>query len=154
MSVCERPPRRAGGRKIGTAGQHLLAEYQGCDRSVLDDVDQIRIALRRAAIAAGATVVAEVLQPFAPEGVSGVVVIEESHLSVHTWPEQGYAAVDFYTCGDCLPERAYEVLFEAFGAQRAELLVVQRGLLSSDASLRVDEHRADSVGTPPRRIAR
>ena len=98
--------------------------------------------------------VAEVLQPFAPEGVSGVVVIEESHLSVHTWPEQGYAAVDFYTCGDCLPQRAYEVLFEALKAERAELLVVRRGLLSSEASLQVDEHRADSVGAPARRLAR
>ncbi len=154
MSLPEQPCRPAGGRRVGTAGQHLLAEYQGCDRSVLDDVDEVRAALRRAATAAGATVVAEVLQPFAPEGVSGVVVIEESHLSVHTWPEQGYAAVDFYTCGECLPERAYEVLFEALGAQRAELLSVRRGLLGSDASLRVDEHRADSVGPGTRRIAR
>jgi len=154
MSVSEQPLQPAGGRKVGTAGQHLLAEYQGCTRSVLDDVEQIRRALRRAATAAGATVVAEVLQPFAPEGVSGVVVIEESHLSVHTWPDQGYAAVDFYTCGECLPERAYQVLFEALGAERAELLIVHRGLLSSEASLRVDEHRADSVGTPLRRIAR
>ena len=154
MTVPEQPLRPAGGRKVGTAGQHLLAEYLGCNPAILDDVDQVRAALQRAASAAGAKVVAEVLQPFAPEGVSGVVVIEESHLSVHTWPEQGYAAVDFYTCGECLPERAYQVLFEALGAERAELLIVRRGRLSSETSLCVDEHRADSVEAPPRRIAR
>ena len=154
MTLPPEPLRPAGGRKVGTAGQHLLAEYHGCSPTILDDLEQIRAALRGAAAAAGATVVAEVLQPFAPEGVSGVVVIEESHLSVHTWPEQGYAAVDFYTCGECLPERAYEVLFRALEAERAELLVVRRGLMSSAESLRVDEHRVDWARPEPRQMER
>jgi S-adenosylmethionine decarboxylase len=73
-------------------------------------------------------VVAEVFHPFSPHGVSGVLAIEESHLSVHTWPEEGYAALDFYTCGDSDPELALLSLARAVGAGRAELLEVTRGL--------------------------
>jgi S-adenosylmethionine decarboxylase proenzyme len=136
-----------GGRSVETFGRHLLAEYHGCDSQVLNDRERICGLLRRAAKEAGATIVAEVYQPFAPQGVSGVVVIEESHLSVHTWPESRYAAVDFYTCGECLPEQAYRVLFTGLGATRAELMVIHRGSASADGSLRVDEHRREEA--PP-----
>ena len=122
---------------VGTRAQHLLVEYHGCNCAILNDVDAVRALLRRAAEAAGATVVAEVFHPYRPQGVTGVVVIEESHLSVHTWPECGYAAVDFYTCGDCVPERADEVLRAGFEAERAEVLLVHRGLESPDGSIAV-----------------
>ena len=110
-----------------TLGCHLLAEYWECEPGVLDDADRLRTLLRSAAEAAGAKVVAEVFQPFAPQGVSGVLVIEESHLSIHTWPERGYAAVDFYTCGAVSPERAHPVLVAGLGANRSEILLVDRG---------------------------
>jgi S-adenosylmethionine decarboxylase proenzyme len=118
----------------------------GCHADVLNDEARIRELLRNAAEAAGARVVGEVFQRFAPQGVSGVVVIEESHLSIHTWPERGYAAVDFYTCGDCAPERAHALLKSGLGAQRAELLLVQRGQLDQEAVLSVAEHRREGRG--------
>ena len=72
-----------------TNGVHLLAEYWGCDPGILDDVEAIRQAMVDAAIAAETTIVQSVFHTFAPHGVSGVVVVEESHLSIHTWPESG-----------------------------------------------------------------
>ena len=120
----------------------MLAEYYGCRNRLLNDKESVERLLRDAAVAAGATVVATVFHRFAPQGVSGVVVIEESHLSIHTWPEAGYAAVDFYTCGDCFPERAHETLMRGFEPDRAELLTVTRGL-GWERSLRVDQHEFD-----------
>ena len=79
---------------VDTQGRHLLVELYGCDPHALDDAERLAGLLRRAAEAAGSRVVAEVFHPFAPHGITGVVVIEESHLSVHTWPVTGYAAVD------------------------------------------------------------
>ena len=112
---------------IGTLGRHLLVEYRGCAGNILNDYDKIESMLQRAAIAAGATLVGKVFHQFTPIGVSGVVVVQESHISIHTWPEEGYAAVDFYTCGDCKPERAHELLLEELEATEFELLTVRRG---------------------------
>ncbi|MGB0678469.1 MAG: adenosylmethionine decarboxylase [Polyangiales bacterium] len=122
---------------MDTYGQHLLAEFHHCRGSILNDLVQVEQLMNQAAKVAGATVVASVFHPFQPQGVSGVVVIEESHLSIHTWPETGYAAVDFYTCGDCVPRRAYEFLQRRFECKRAELLTVERGLQGAASSLRV-----------------
>lgn len=122
---------------VDTLAKHLLVEYHGCDCAVLDDVDAVRAIMRRAAEAAGATVVAEVFHPYRPQGVTGVLVIEESHFSVHTWPECGYAAVDFYTCGACEPERADMVLREGLRAERAEALLVRRGLRAEASSFAI-----------------
>src|SRR5690606_32756971 len=77
---------------VNTEGQHLLIELHGCDPVVLDDVARIERLMRAAAERARANVVTSVFHPFVPQGVTGVVVIEESHLSIHTWPEHGYAA--------------------------------------------------------------
>lgn len=85
--------------------------------------------MKNAALAAGAHIVQAVFHQFAPQGVSGVVVVEESHISVHTWPEAGYAAVDFYTCGETDPAKAHAVLVEGLGATSGELMRVQRGNL-------------------------
>lgn len=129
---------------MDTRGQHLLAEYYGCRTQVLNDKEAVERLLKNAAVAAGATVVACVFHRFSPQGVSGVVVIEESHLSIHTWPEAGYAAVDFYTCGDCSPDLAHDVLMQGFEPDRAELLNVVRGL-GWERSLSVDSHRFDGA---------
>src|SRR5262245_38795944 len=84
--------------------------------------------MNESALAAQTNIVASVFQPFEPMGVTGVVVVEESHLSIHTWPENGYAAVDFFTCGDSMPERAHEILCAGLRAQYAEVMHVERGL--------------------------
>ena len=98
--------------------------------------------MRQAVAAAGATVVECLLHRFSPQGVSGVVVVEESHLSIHTWPESGYAAVDFYTCGGSDPERAHPVLMEGLGAASAEVMVIERG---GSPGLRVDRHYTEQA---------
>lgn len=106
-------------------------EYSGCDPVVLDDLELIRNLMLKAAAAAGTVVVGSLFKPFQPQGVTGVLVIEESHLSIHTWPEHGYAAVDFFTCGHGVAEFAHDVLFIGLLADRAECLLVDRGLAAS-----------------------
>ena len=100
--------------------------------------------MRNAAKASGATIVTSVFHPFFPQGISGVVVIEESHLSIHTWPEYGYAAVDFFTCGDGLPERAHEVLKEGLQAKTAEVMFVSRGAISEPTAMELVSHVTES----------
>lgn len=111
-------------------GRHLLAEYYDCDKAVLNDAGQLEPLLIQAAHAAGATVVQSVFHQFSPQGISGVVVVQESHLSIHTWPEHGYAAVDFYTCGSSDPIMAHEALCQGLGAQRHETMIIERGGMS------------------------
>ncbi len=127
---------------MDTLGRHLLVEYYGCDPDVLNDEARLRTLMRNAANAAGATEVAVVFHRFSPEGVSGVVVVEESHLSIHTWPEYGYAAVDFYTCGECEPKRAHQLLRRGLGADEAEVMEVDRGM-RGPRSMRVALHRVE-----------
>jgi len=122
---------------VDTVAEHLLVEYHGCDAELLNDEARIRELMCRAAEAAGARVVAEVFHRYRPQGVTGVLLIEESHFSVHTWPEHRYAALDFYTCGDCHPERADAFLRVALGAQRAEVMLVRRGLRRPESSFEV-----------------
>lgn len=131
---------------MNTLGQHLLVEYHGCRGEFLDDDDLIERAMREAALASGATIVTAAFHRFAPQGVSGVVVVEESHLSIHTWPEHGYAAVDFYTCGDCTPQRAHDLLAAALGAERSEFMAVERGRRLEGLSMRVERHGSDRHG--------
>ena len=125
-------------------GRHLLAEYSRCNTNLLNDLGYIEKLMRAAAQAAGATIVASVFHPFSPQGVSGVVVVEESHLSIHTWPEHNYAAVDFFTCGECVPGRAHEVLKQGLEAESSELMLIKRGLLSKPASMRMIEHSVET----------
>ena len=137
---------------MDTLGRHLLVEYFGCNPELLDDEDGIRTLMRGAAKAAGATEVAVVFHRFSPQGVSGVVVVEESHLSIHTWPEYGYAAVDFYTCGECDPRRGHVHLMRGLGANEAEIMQVDRGLRGPKA-MRVQSHDTEQVAERVRRRA-
>ncbi len=111
-------------------GRHLLIELHDCDKEVLNDLGFLRDAMVAAAVDCGATVMGESFHHFSPQGVSGVVVIAESHLSIHTWPEYGYAAVDIFTCGTSVePEKAVEALVEKLGAKNHSLMEIPRGLL-------------------------
>lgn len=96
--------------------------------------------MQEAAAAAGTTIVTSVFHPFFPQGISGVVVIEESHLSIHTWPEYGYAAVDFFTCGNGIPERAHDVLKVGLESKKCEVMFVGRGDLSKHTAMTVQYH--------------
>lgn len=114
-------------------GKHLLLELKGCDCKLLSDLDFLRDTLLAAAREAGAIVLGESFHLFPPYGgVSGVVIIAESHLSIHTWPEYGYAAVDIFTCGNSLhPERAVDLLVRELRARDSSILEVKRGILNS-----------------------
>ena len=120
-----------------TLAKHLLVELHECTRSLLNDLGTVRGLMRDAAIAAGATVVGEAFHSYVPHGVTGVLVIEESHFSVHTWPEAGYAALDFYTCGALEPERAVRIVATGLGARSVSVLEVARGLDRADGALSV-----------------
>lgn len=143
---------------MDTLGRHLLVEYFGCDPEVLNDEARIRTLMRDAAKAAGATEVAVVFHRFSPQGVSGVVVVEESHLSIHTWPEYGYAAVDFYTCGECDPQRAHDLLKRGLEAAEAELMTVDRGLGQGQGqparSMRLATHDSERIRLRAEQLAK
>jgi S-adenosylmethionine decarboxylase proenzyme len=113
---------------MDTRAKHLLLELYGCEPARLNDAPALAALMRKAVTASGARVVGETFHQYSPHGVTGVLVIEESHFSVHTWPESGYAALDFYTCGLIDPEPAARVVFEGLGAKSAKLLEVARGL--------------------------
>lgn len=109
-------------------GHHILADFYNCDPKKLDDVEQIRTFMHEAAVRAGATIVQENFHKYAPVGVSGVVVIQESHLTIHTWPECCYAAVDLFTCGtNVRPWTAFDCLQERFGCVKVEYSDLMRG---------------------------
>jgi S-adenosylmethionine decarboxylase proenzyme len=131
------------GNRLKSTGRHLLVEYKSCNPQILNDRYSIETLMQNAAKASGTTIVTSVFHPFFPQGISGVVVIEESHLSIHTWPEYGYAAVDFFTCGDGIPERAHEVLKEGLGAEVSEVMFVSRGFLTNATSMEVRSHRTE-----------
>ena len=108
------------------AATHLLVELW--DAAGLSDVGAVEDALTRAAQESGATVLHSYMHPFGAEkGVSGVVVLAESHIAIHTWPERGYAAVDVFMCGACDPYRAVAVLREALAPGRVEISEHRRG---------------------------
>jgi S-adenosylmethionine decarboxylase len=113
-------------------GRHLLIELKQCNTSLLDDLDFLRKTLHTAAERCGATVVGDSFYHFSPHGVSGVVNIAESHISIHTWPECGYAAVDVFTCGDRVePEEAARHITTALEAGDCSLIELRRGLLQA-----------------------
>lgn len=110
------------------AGEHLLIDFWGCSR--LNDVNLMTETLRNAAEAADATVLHIHVHEFGGEGgVSGVAVLAESHISVHTWPELDYAAFDVFMCGNCRPDKAVAVLERMFTPQRAEITEQRRGVV-------------------------
>lgn len=112
---------------MSATGLHLLAEYRGVDRALLDDAARLESILVEAATAAGARVLDRRFHRFEGGGVSGMLLLAESHVSIHTWPAEGRAAVDVYTCGDARPERAHETLMTRLGATHAEVVRLRRG---------------------------
>jgi S-adenosylmethionine decarboxylase len=108
------------------AGTHLIIDLWGAQR--LDDIDHVRATLREAVERAGATLLHIHLHHFTPNGgVSGVAVLAESHISIHSWPECDYAALDVFMCGDSEPHKAIDVLREAFEPSRVDVQEYLRG---------------------------
>jgi S-adenosylmethionine decarboxylase proenzyme len=111
-------------------GRHILAEFFECDKDILNDAQLVEAYMKRAAIECGATIVSSTFHTFNPHGVSGVVVIAESHLAIHTWPEYGYAAIDVFTCGETVnPAIAKQVLKNYLRSESVSIIEVKRGEL-------------------------
>ena len=118
---------------MNALGRHLLMELEDCNEKTLNDLEALRETLLTAAAEAGATVMGESFHRFSPHGISGVVIIAESHLFIHTWPEYGYAAADIFTCGTSVqPEKAAELLIEKLGAKRHSIQEILRGAMVAE----------------------
>ena len=110
-------------------GSHLLIELFDCEKGRLEKKESVGKAMMDAAKASEATIVVDSFHEFMPYGVSGAVIIQESHYTIHTWPEHGYAAVDLFYCGGTIHvDRAIDVLTQEFKPGRIKFLVVRRGI--------------------------
>ena len=110
-------------------GSHLLIEFYDCDKSSLESEVVVGVAMRDAAKNSEATVVDQSFHEFKPYGVSGAVIIQESHYTIHTWPEHGYAAIDLFYCGGTVRvQKALDTLKERFQPGRIKFIVVRRGV--------------------------
>ena len=118
-------------------GRHVLAEVYGCRFEALNDIQKVEDIMVNAALEAGAEIREVVFHKFSPQGVSGVVVISESHLAIHTWPELGYAAVDVFTCGEKVnPWDACNYMTEKFNAKNMTATEVKRGIFEQPVSVK------------------
>ncbi|MEW6033327.1 MAG: adenosylmethionine decarboxylase [Chloroflexota bacterium] len=115
---------------MNALGYHVLLELKGCNKETLNDLQKLEAILVGAAKEAGTAVVEKAFHQFNPHGVSGVVIIAESHLFIHTWPEHGYAAVDIFTCGDSIrADRAVERLARELESPNFSMIELRRGVL-------------------------
>lgn len=111
------------------AGMHVIVDFWDSNEEILKDSDAIRSCLIRAAREAGATVLADNFHYFGEEsGVTGVVVLSESHISIHTWPEENYAAVDIFMCGSCDPRTSVNVIAAALESKKFDSNILFRGI--------------------------
>ena len=109
-------------------GKHLLLELIDCDAALLNDIEYLRKVVSDTARQIGATVIKDSFYQFTPQGVSIVVIIAESHISLHTWPEYGFAAVDVFTCGDVIdPKNAVKPFVEKLKAASSSYFEMKRG---------------------------
>jgi|TARA_B100001750_G_C15410219_1_gene547357 S-adenosylmethionine decarboxylase len=120
---------------MASLGRHLLVEMWDCD-SRIDDVETIGRAIDEAVVAIGATLVQSHVHRYSPQGVTGLAVLAESHLSLHSWPEYGYLAADVFTCGTLtIPRRAVAVFEEIFAPGRIEVQEIERGVQVGESAL-------------------
>jgi S-adenosylmethionine decarboxylase len=119
-----------GSGHVAALGRHVLADFHGIAADLLNDAELIESVLTRAALAAGATPIFAKFHHFgAGQGVTGVLLLRESHISIHSWPEHGYAALDAFMCGSACPELAIEIAQQAFQPQHYEIRTIERGEL-------------------------
>ena len=118
---------------MNALGKHILAEYYRCDTTVLNSIELLENCMKDAVRASGATIIDSIFHKFSPHGVSGVIVIAESHMAIHTWPEYGYAAVDFFTCGDRVdPWKAFDYMNKLLKPAKHSTQELKRGLLGPE----------------------
>ena len=114
-------------QKLSHQSKHLLLELYRCDYEKLNDESFLRCALNKAAKLAKATVLNLISNKFEPQGVTAIALLAESHISIHTWPESNYSAVDIFTCGqNMMPEQASQYLIKSLMAEEHSLRVIER----------------------------
>ena len=114
-------------QKLSHQSKHLLLELYRCDEEKLNDEPFLRCSLNKAAKIAKATVLNLISNKFEPQGVTAIALLAESHISIHTWPESNYSAVDIFTCGrNMLPELASQYLIEALQAEEHSMRIIER----------------------------
>ena len=114
-------------KKLSHQSKHLLLELYRCDYEKLNDESFLRCSLNRAAKLAKATVLNLISNKFEPQGVTAIALLSESHISIHTWPESRYSAIDIFTCGqNMLPELASQYLIDVLKAEEHSLRVIER----------------------------
>ena len=114
-------------KKLIHQSKHFLLELYKCDYEKLNDESFLRCTLNRAAKLANATVLNLISNKFEPQGVTSIALLAESHISIHTWPESNYSAVDIFTCGkEMMPELASQYLIESLMAKEHSLRVIER----------------------------
>ncbi|NIM11821.1 MAG: S-adenosylmethionine decarboxylase proenzyme [Candidatus Aminicenantes bacterium] len=117
-------------------GNHLIVELYDCRKEIINDARSVEKALIEAVRISGARMIQSVVHEFNPHGISGVIVIEESHFSVHTWPEYGYCALDIFTCGDEIDHySALQYLKKEFQAKNLSVTEMKRGMLDLPVKL-------------------
>ena len=128
-------------------GRHVLTEFYGCKTKILDDLEGIKSLMEQAALFSGATIIDSRFHRFNPYGISGVVIIAESHLAIHTWPEFDYASIDIYPCGDAVdPWRAYQYLKDYLKPDTDTKLELLRGSVEKPSGEHL--HRIAETITP------
>jgi len=128
--------------QVETLGRHILVEYYNCDPDILKDPRFIERSMNEAALEAKATIVESAFHHFNPWGISGAVIIAESHLTIHTWPEYGFASADFFTCGDIDPWKSFEYLEKVLQSEFSESIEIPRGLTA-----KIKKHSQNDLGT-------
>ena len=119
---------------MNVLGLHLLLELKDCNPALLNDLDYIRESMHLTALKVGAHVVGESFHHFSPQGVTGILAIAESHISIHTWPEYGYAAADIFACGSSFePKEAAQLLAEQLESKNLDITEIQRGMVPTTA---------------------
>ncbi len=109
-------------------GTHIFADLYGCNATKLDNLNYIQESLKNAAIISGATCVDEKFHKFSPQGVTGVIVLQESHISIHTWPEYKYASIDFFSCGGKVDgQKGIDYLIQNIEAKMCQTKIEYRG---------------------------
>ncbi|MDX1917830.1 MAG: adenosylmethionine decarboxylase [Candidatus Caenarcaniphilales bacterium] len=114
---------------FGTVGRHVIADLTHCNSNLIADLDFVKKILEEAVVKAKATIISSRFHRFSPTGVSGIILLSESHCSIHTWPDEGYAAIDIYTCGEhVFPQVACDHIAGQLQAKKVCLTTLERGL--------------------------
>jgi S-adenosylmethionine decarboxylase len=121
---------------FGTMGRHVIADLSGCNPSFISSVSYVQKVLEEAVKRAKATIISSRFHQFSPVGVSGIILLSESHCSIHTWPDEEYAAIDIYTCGEhVFPQVACDYIAKELSAKEMHVTSVERGLKAKNSKI-------------------